>query len=405
MKILFLAYTSKIYAGSNMVIDRPDLTRKMSCLETWVPRVEKLGHEVVFFDGSNETQWYDEKNRILHTVADETYDDYNILKSQGKTSRMVERLKEAITWAIENKDFDYIFRTDDGTYVNSYVIDDVIRILEETQPDIVTSPDGCGRGGVFYSRKFCELFSKHFVNKDGHEIEDKALRIFYQDPEYNFIHKRNHLQYVQYIVGEKLFTIHYSNGKRQYLADDIISYYYTGNPIRRKVILGLRLQNLIPEEKHFLKTPTWNTGDNKTYLWYSFDKDENNWEYYGEYPRMMYCTVTNPCVFGKHSLSKLVLCDIVYDFDNDYQRENFHAYLDALTDDGILYMQFTSTNISECKRFETQHNLNTLDEYLEKLKNHVEIIDIKHNVTDTEIDAEFMQYTQGTFIKMKRKGV
>ena len=54
MKIVFLAFTSKKYDGNHIKISDASLTRKMSCLETWVPKVESLGHKVIFFDGGND---------------------------------------------------------------------------------------------------------------------------------------------------------------------------------------------------------------------------------------------------------------------------------------------------------------------------------------------------------------
>ena len=66
MKILFLAFTSKIYKSegiytgtSSVYTDRADLTRKLSCMDTWVPRVEEKGHEVIFFDGGNNELLFD----------------------------------------------------------------------------------------------------------------------------------------------------------------------------------------------------------------------------------------------------------------------------------------------------------------------------------------------------------
>lgn len=402
MKILFLGYTSKRYDGHSTIIDRPDLTRKMSCMETWVPRIQKLGHEVIFFDGSNETQSFDAENHILHLVADERYDDSR-LEMEKKSSHMIERLREAIQWALDNREFDYIFRTDDGTYINAYTIDNVIKLLEEQQLDILTSTELCARGGIFMSRKFCESFVKNFVNIHNFHIEDRALRVFFQEPENGFRHSSSHLLHQQYIVGENLFTMHYTNGKRQYFVDDVISYYYTGNPIRRKVILGLPLDSILPKDKLTLPVKTWDTGT-KTMLWYSFDKDDDNWEYYGNYARVDYCPIITPCVFGRNALLELVLCNVVYDLKHDTQRQNFLSYVDSLTDDGTLHMYFTHTDCIRYQRYIHQHSYQTVDEYLEELKEYVDIISVTDTVADSGISAEFMQYATGTFIKMKKKG-
>ena len=86
-------------------------------METWVPRIESLGHEVIFFDGSNLEQSFDKRNRLLHLVSDESY-DYHSLQEQNKGSLMLERLKEGIQWCLDNREFDYILRLDDGTQVS-----------------------------------------------------------------------------------------------------------------------------------------------------------------------------------------------------------------------------------------------------------------------------------------------
>lgn len=402
MKILFLGYTSKKYNGHSTIIDRPDLTRKMSCLETWVPRVEKLGHEVIFFDGSNEEQSFDKQHRILHLVANERYDD-STLEFEKKPSYMIERLREAIKWALDNKEFDYIFRTDDGSYINAYMLDEVIKLLQEQELDILTSTELCARGGIFMSRKFCESFVKNFVNIHNFHIEDRALRVFFNTPEYGFKVATSHLLYQQYVVGEKLFTMHYTNGKRQYFVDDVISYYYTGSPIKRKVVIGLPLLRVLPEEKLTLPVKTWHTGE-KTALWYSFDKDDNNWEYYGGYARSDYCGLSVPCVFGEKVLSELVMCDTVYNIDDPNQRNNFMKYIDALIDTGTFYMYFTSTELLQYRKYPNQHFIETLDEYLDKLKEYIDVVSVTNTVTESGIQAEFMQNIQGTFIKMKKKG-
>ena len=66
MKLIFLVCTCKTYSFSNIIIDRPDLTRKLSCLETWVPRVIDKGYEVIFYSGDSETEYYDEQHKHLY---------------------------------------------------------------------------------------------------------------------------------------------------------------------------------------------------------------------------------------------------------------------------------------------------------------------------------------------------
>ena len=58
MKLIFLVCTCKVYNNANIYIDRPDLTRKMSCLETWVPKVIEKGYEVIFYSGGENENYY-----------------------------------------------------------------------------------------------------------------------------------------------------------------------------------------------------------------------------------------------------------------------------------------------------------------------------------------------------------
>jgi hypothetical protein len=395
-KILFLAYTSQKYNHCDvMFIDRPDLTRKMSCLETWVPRLEKLGHEVLFFDGSNETQWIDQKNKTLHLIADESYDHVAKMISENKNSLMVERFREAVAWSLKNRDFDYIFRTDDGSYINAYLLSEIIELLESDELDILCN-NFLGGAGMFISRRACETFVDNFVNTK--PVEDSALAVHFTNPLYKYKIKHSYKLHPFYIIGENLFTMHYTNGKRQYLTDDIISYYYTGSPIKRKVVVGLPLYEILPPEKLILPIKTWDTGQGDTSLWYSFDKDINNWEYYGNYPRSNFNISNSPCVFGKNSLQEFVICDAIFNLNEESQLTTFNNYLDALVEDGVLYICIQQSNINI-------YGSSKINEYLTHLSEFVDIIKISNGSDEVGLNSEFLQYINGMFIKMKKKGI
>jgi hypothetical protein len=186
--------------------------------------------------------------------------------------------------------------------------------------------------------------------------------------------------------------MHYTNGKRQYLTDDIISYYYTGNPIKRKVVLGLPIYDVLPQEKHKLSVKTWDTGNNQTNLWYSFDKDDLNWEYYGNYARSAY-NITGKCLFGRNSIFKLVLCDTFFDFNDKKQVENFIDHLNSITDDGNLYFYF-SDNQESFK----------LENFILKLRQQADVISIL-NARESDIKPEFMKDLKGIFIKLQKKTI
>ena len=336
MKILFLAYTSKSYNGGGIKIDRADLTRKMSCLETWVPRIKKLGHEVIFFDGSNEVQSYDEKNSTLHLVANESY-DYDYLKDQNIGSLMLVRLQEVLRWALANREFDYVFRVDDGTYVNAFVIEDIYEILRQGH-SVVRSGDGGGGAGMFFSREVCKQLVQ-FTNPKKIHIEDMAIWDFLVTSkiESHFTNKLCH----QYILSENLFTIHYTNGKRMYFTDNVISYYHQGSPIKRKVIVNHILDGRTP-----MPVNSWSYDDGNTPIFYSFDKDDNNWEYYGRTARSSY-TVEGVCLFAPRSIDTLLLCDINFDFNNPSQYKTFFDYVESVTENGCIYFFYTDTIYNE----------------------------------------------------------
>jgi len=338
MKILFLGFTSHKYDGHGIRIDRADLTRKMSCMETWVPRIEKMGHEVIFFDGNNDTQSYDEKNKILHLISNESY-DYHSLKDEGIGSLMYERLKEAVDWCLKNKEFDYIFRTDDGSYINSFALD---KMIEEINGYDVVHSHG-GGAGVFMSKKVCEDLIND-VNVENIFIEDVTLWKFFDKHPYK--RKTSNLLCHQYIVSEDYFSIHYTNGKRQYFVDDIISYYYDNNPIKRKVILNYPLDYGTP-----LIVNTWDSDFVRTPIFYSMDKDMFNWEHYGTVARNHYA-VTAECPFAKNSINELVFYNTKFDFNKTHEKNAFIKYIDSVNDGGFIYFFYKDKNELQSEIFD-----------------------------------------------------
>lgn len=366
MKIIFLAFTSKKYDGHGIKIDRADLTRKMSCLETWVPRIEELGHEVIFFDGNNDVTHFDSKNKILHTTSDDSY-DYHYLQEQGRGSLMLERLKSAISWVLENREFDYIFRTDDGSYVNAYVINEMIRDVEGW--DVVRG-DG-GGAGIFLSRKTCEKLI-NFENKTNIHIEDVALSYFFSVTP-NLRVKNSRLLCFQYVLSEKYFTIHYTNGKRQYTTDTIISYYHEGSPMDRKVILNYNLDYLIPQ-----KCNSWDSNWDVTPLYYSFDRDKYNWEHYGKIARTSF-HVTSNCPFAENSIKHLFFYDV--NFSTEREIRILNDYINSVKQGGMIYFFHKNTELN-----------NEIMNYL-KLIEHSTFIDL---------EVEYIKNHNGNFYKLQK---
>lgn len=369
MKIIFLGYTSQKYDGHGIKIPRADLTRKMSCLETWVPKVEQHGHEVIFFDGGYSETTFDKKNRVLHTTADDRY-DYHYLQEQNIGSLMLERLKTAVKWVLANREFDYVFRIDDGSYVNAYVLNQMISELKDY--DIVRGPGG--GAGMFFSKKTCEKLIE-YKNEDKIHIEDLALyRFFELTPELKVRH--SNLLTHQYIVGENLFTIHYTNGKRQYTADTIISYYHNNIPLDRKVILNYNLDCMLP-----LKCNTWESNWESTPIFYSFDRDDFNWEHYGRLARSNF-PVTSICPFGKNSIKDLLFYDVYFDLNNENENQTFQNYIHCLKQDGTIYFYFENNHL----------NSGILD-----------YLDLYETTSEIDINVEYIKNNKGNFYKLKKK--
>ena len=354
MKIVFLAYTSKYYDGHGLKIENPGLTRKMSCLETWVPKIESLGHEVIFFDGSNSEQSYDKENKILHLLSNESYDYPN----SGVKSFMIERLKEAVGWVLKNEEFDFIFRTDDGSYLNHYVIEDLMREMDGY--DVLRGVGG--GGGVLMSKKVCEEFV-NFENSENMTIEDHALFNFLS----RFKTKTTNLLSIQYVLGEKIFSIHYTNGKRQYFVNHILDYYYGGNPIDRKIVINSPADfgRLFP-----VKSWDWGWGDSKgTPYWYSFDKDMYNWEYYMGQSRTLY-RYKEHCPFGKKSLFRLMFYNFDYDLKNELELAVFKEHISCLKENGLAYIPDSSNYRDDIfKMFPGS-------ELTENIKENIELVEI-----------------------------
>lgn len=357
MKILFLAYTSKYYNGSGIKIENPGLTRKMSCLETWVPKIESLGHKVIFFDGGNKEVSYDKDNKILHLIANESYDYPNT----GLGSFMIERLKEAVLWSLKNEEFDYIFRTDDGSYLNHYVMDDLMKEMEGF--DVLRAKFG-GGGGILMSKEVCREFIK-FENTSNITLEDIAFFNFLAIKKFKT--KVTNLLSCFYILGEKLFSIHYTNGKRQYFVNNILDYYYGGNPVDRKVVVNspANFGKLFP-----VKTWNWDWGG--TPFWYSYEKDIYNWEYYTGQTRCQY-EHRQCCPFGEGALSRLMFYNFDYNLEHQPEEAVFREHISSLKENGLAYIP--DSDLYRDRIFEIYPG----SEITDNIKENIELLEINKN--------------------------
>ena len=321
-KILFLAHTSKKYDGHNITIEDSSLTRKMACLETWVPQVERFGHEVIFFQGGSNEVIYDEKNRVLHLPIGDSY-DYNPPKLDPPKSLMLERLIESIKWSLNNKDFDFIFRTDDGSYINAFNLN---KIYDEIKDFDFVSNSFKGGGGMFFSKKLCQDIVSINYNSEIF-IEDIAIIDLIRKLTVKI--KDTTLLQPQYVLGEDLFSIHYTNGKRMYFTDYTIKRYFNEDNNSRKILINYPIDSFQNDGPN-----TWSYTGGLTPRWFSYTTNNLNWEHYGQLIRSNYePRVLNP--FGKNTINKLVFYKTLFETKNN-EANVLLSYLDSINKNGEL---------------------------------------------------------------------
>jgi hypothetical protein len=267
MKILFLVVTSKTHIHQHVLhIDRVDLTRKLDAINTWVVDVLNKGHDVIFFDGGNDIEWYDENSKTLHLTEDDGYETKEL-------STLFPKVKAALKWAINNRDFDILYLCDDDIYIN---IEQFLKI--EMNYDYMGT-GSYGGAGFFFTKKSI----KTVLNYENliYRVCDQAI----YDAIYNDLSITKNLDYnksaVQYIPGELYATIHYVTGKRSYFLNNILRFFNENGYTNRKIILGGELEShksndVVSYESIIGK---------KTQRWYDFTVDPNGWEYHGGYIR------------------------------------------------------------------------------------------------------------------------
>lgn len=387
LKILFLGHTSKSYDGHSIKIDRSDLTRRMSCLETWVPEVEYQGHEVVFFEGSSDIIKYDPNNRLLSLPIDGSY-DYNPPRIDPPKSLMLQRLVLAIEWALKNKEFDYIFRTDDGSYINFFILEKIYNEIEEF--DIISNGFQ-GGGGIFFSKNLCKKIieaDKKNAICNLHHIEDIAIYRFINSLEDKIKIKNLNLFSHQYILGENFFTIHYTNGKRMYFTDFTLKRYFEeSEKNKRKVILNYPIHNVVYLVDHYPNT--WYCEGGTTPIWYSYTTNHNNWEHYGKLIRSNFEPLSiNP--FGKGSMKQLLFYKTVFDIEKEHERDTLLSYITTIRSDGeLMFFLEEESNLSK--------NMITLLQQI-NLKIQTANINIRNIINSNEIISE-----NGILIKITKE--
>jgi hypothetical protein len=270
LKILFLITSSKTHNHNNQfTIDRVDLTRKMDVINTWGQDALSLGHDIIFFEGDSEIEYYDDNTKTLYLQEDDSYE-------VGGISPLFNKAQKAYDWVIKNKEFDVVYNCDDDVFVN---LPEFLKL--DLSYDFI-SHGSLGGGGFIFSKKSLEIISKS--NDVNYKNADSAIYniIIDNSSEYNLrINTHNIYCYPFYFPGELYATIHYVSGKRAYFLHNILKYYHENGYTNRKILLG----GLLDSQKRNDIVSYESTVNRKSPRWYDFTIDYNNWEYHGGYIR------------------------------------------------------------------------------------------------------------------------
>jgi hypothetical protein len=390
MKVLFIVCTCKTYSFSNIYIDRPDLTRKLSCLETWVPRVVEKGYDVLFYSGDSETEYYDEQHKHLYLTENDSY-DYG---EEGKPSFHYERIKAAVKWCRNNKEFDYIFSITDSDYINiDCLTEDVLQKMSNY--DFLSN--GSGGEGMVFNQKTAEIFvNDPYVNKFRHS--DIALdNLFRNELREKYQIRFGGLDSVGlksircYILGEKNFLTHYCNGKRMYWADFILSSYNNSTPLKRKIVYNLPINAYQDSEVHTYET----INKSNTPLFYSYTTDKNGWEHFGSYTRS---DVNTNFIFGKNSIYNGFFIDyhLLSSFGSEINNILLNQILPSIQEGGYLifyYEKYFCENYEILKNALIENNINFTIEL--NLLEHINVEDRLIKESEYSFNNEFIKITNG----------
>lgn len=353
MELIFLVCTCKVYNHANIYIDRPDLTRKMSCLETWVPKVIEKGYEVIFYSGGESKNYYDEQNHHLYLDADDDY-DYG-----EKISPQFDKIKATAKWLLDNKNFDYIYLITDSDYVNinHFTKDTENRLLEY---DFLSN--GSGGEGFFLSKKACDiLVNDPYTNVIKHS--DSAIDTFFKiginhkyDLRIGSVGSIGLNTIKSYILSENYFLIHYCTGKRMYWVDFVLSQYNNKTPIKRKIAINLPIDATVGQLVN--SYPTISGGN--TPLYYSFTTDKNGWEHYGAFVRS---DSISSFMFGEASIYKGVFIDyhLLAEYGSDINDIVVNRVLPSIQKDGFIIFYYKENLYGYyelLKEILTKHNIN-----------------------------------------------
>lgn len=265
-KVLFLVMTCKIRMSDkeNVKMARPDLTRKVDCITTWVPDALREGHDVLFFQGSSPTTYYNPESKTLHTT------DLEECEEVGIPSPPFKKLQNACRWALDNLDFDVAYHIQDDNYVNMHEFSKLSMCYD------FMSNCGSGGSGFILSKKAMEAIASY--NNTDRVYHDLAIMGAIEENK-SLTVGRLPMCAPFYIPGELYMSVHYVPGPRMHYLHYVTKYYQENGHTNRKIILGGPLRS---DEKNLIISYEQDA-DRKTPRWYDFIMDSNGWEYHDGY--------------------------------------------------------------------------------------------------------------------------
>lgn len=202
----------------------------------------------------------------LHLTESDEYENREL-------SVLYPKVKAALKWATENKEFDYVFLGDDDIYIN------VKEFLKLNFTHDYTGTGSMGGGGFIFNKKAVQSVLKYENTKFrvcdqaiyNAIVEDESITKIFENPKAS----------VYYIPGELYATIHYVTGKRSYFLHNTFRHFQENGYTNRKIILGFPLES----QKSYELISYESTAKRKTRRWYDYTVDPNGWEYHGGYLR------------------------------------------------------------------------------------------------------------------------
>jgi hypothetical protein len=357
MKFLFLTLTSQKHDhGGNLTILRCDLTRKIECLNTWVPDVLDYGHDVLFFDGGYEKLTYDPDALILHLTD---CDDYE--PNYPNVSNLFKKIQSAFKWVLENKDFDYLYLHDDDIYINMHEFNKI-------HPTTDFKGTSLGGYGFFFTKRAMQKIID-YENSKFHVADHAIYNCMATSTDISrSLDMSGHCPF--YIPGELYSTIHYVCGRRGYFLNNMFRFYQENGYTNRKIIFGFPFDATIRNE--FITYEV--EAHRKTKRDYDFILDKNGWEYHSDYSRSTIINVDFLLNFWPYASNSTKYFIVNFEFLLKNYNEDQKPEIEKILINKFTESLINKDNLLLCSRSEYNSSNWKLDESA--------VVDLKLNFED-----------------------